>query len=93
MQIGNEPLRLTPEVIARINEELAYQETLHEVGRSDTKDHGVEGRLVMLEAYTRKAIDAWANNCGDDQALDVMRKIAAIAVRGLLTYGCPPRKR
>jgi hypothetical protein len=82
---------MTPEVIEAINEELAYQSTLKGSGRADARDHGVEGQLVTLATYVRKAEDAWTLSAGDEPALDQLRKVAAIAVRALIQYGCPRR--
>lgn len=87
----NTELKLTPEVIEAINEELAYTAGLQTQGRADSVDYGVEGQLVTLSTYTRKAIDAWTNNAGNEQSLHELRKVAAIAIRALLTAGCPRR--
>lgn len=86
------PLEMTPGVIDAINGELQYQATLLDQGRADSTDYGVEGQLVMLAVYTRRAQEAWTNNAGSEQALDVLRKVAAIAVRALEQYGCPRRE-
>ena len=86
-------IRLTQEVAEAINEELAYIESLTEVGRTDEEDHGVAGQLVTLDVYTRKALDSWANNAGDEESLGQLRKVASIAVRALVLYGCPRRMR
>ncbi len=84
-------LQITTEVVTAINEELAYTATLQEQGRSDAVHYGTEGQLLTLNTYARKAIDAWVNNPSDEQALHQLRKCAAIAVRALLTEGCPRR--
>lgn len=86
------PVALTPEVISAINEELTYTASLHSKGRADTRDHGVEGQLVTLEAYTRKAMDAWVHGKGCEPSLDVLRKIAGIVCGALIKYGCPRRE-
>lgn len=88
----NTPIEMSEQVIEAINGELSYQATLQELGRADEEDHGVSGQLVTLEAYTRKAIDAWVHSSGEQEALDTLRKVAAIAVRALEMYGCPRRK-
>lgn len=85
-------LKLTPEVISAIDGELAYQCTLQAQGRADSDDYGVQGQLVTLATYTRKAEDAWVNNSGNTQSLNELRKVAAIAIRALLLYGCPTRQ-
>ncbi len=84
-------MELTPEVISAINDELAYVATLSEQGRSDTVHYGTAGQLLTLSTYTQRAIDAWTENPGNDGALHNLRKVAAIAVRALLTEGCPRR--
>jgi hypothetical protein len=87
----NIELKLTPEVIAAINEELAYTSGLQAQGRADQADYGVEGQLITLYTYTQKALNAWTNNAGPEQSLHELRKVAAIAIRALLTAGCPRR--
>ncbi len=83
-------LKLTDEVIDAVNEELAYTATLVEQGRSDGVHHGLKGQLLTLSVYTRRAVDAWVN-LREDQALHELRKCAPIAIRALLTEGCPRR--
>ncbi len=85
-------ITMSETVISAINEELAYQATLPGSGRADAEDHGVAGQLVTLEVYTRKALQIWTGQAGDEASLDAIRKVAAIAVRALETYGCPRRK-
>lgn len=85
------PVKLTPEVIQAIDEELAYTASLPEEGRADHKDHGIEGQIVTLSTYTRQAQDAWTKNSGEEPALHELRKCAAIALRALILYGCPRR--
>lgn len=84
-------LSMSTEVIDAINEELTYQTTLSGSGRADAVDHGVAGQLVTLGCYVHDANLAWTKNAGDEAALDVLRKVAAIAIRALETYGCPRR--
>jgi hypothetical protein len=86
------PLEMTPLVIDAINGELKYQATLSDQNRADSTDYGVEGQLVTLTVYTRRAQEAWTDNAGSKQALDVLRKVAAIAIRALEQYGCPRRE-
>lgn len=78
-------LTLTDEVIEAINEELKYQAGLTAAGRSDGQHYGVAGQLLTLQTYARRALDAWVNNPGEDQALDELRKCAAIATRAMIT--------
>lgn len=85
-------IELTPEVIEAINEELTYQSTLQGSGRADAREHGVEGQLVTLNVYTQEAMVAWTKCAGDEAALNSLRKVAAIAARALIQYGCPRRE-
>ena len=85
-------LELTDEVIGAINGELAYQASLHDRGRADTTDHGVAGQLVTLNVYADEANRAWVRNNNNGPALDALRKVAAIAIRALILYGCPQRE-
>ncbi len=89
---GLESMEMSEGVISAINGELAYQATLQGSGRHDAREHGVEGQLVTLQVYTHEAMVAWTKNAGDEEALDALRKVAAIAVRALEKYGCPHRK-
>lgn len=84
-------MELTPEVISAINEELAYQGGRAAAGRSDGVHYGTPGQIVTLQTYARHASAAWVANPGDDAALHELRKCAAIAIRALLTEGCPRR--
>ena len=86
-------IEMSEKVIDAINGELSYQSTLQGSGRADAKDHGVEGQLVTLSVYVKKAFEAWTFNNGCDAALDELRKVAAIAIRTLEQYGCPKRKK
>lgn len=88
----NTLLKLTPEVIAAIDEELSYMASLQDLGRADAEDHGVPGQIVTLATYARKAQDAWVNNAGEQQSLHELRKVATIAIRALLLHGCPRRE-
>lgn len=85
-------IQLTLEVIDAINSELAYAGTLQDQGRADADEYGVEGQLITLSTYTRRALDAWTNNASDEQAKHELRKVAAIAIRALILNGCPRRE-
>jgi len=52
---------------------------------------GVGGHLTLLRHYLTKTDEAWAIN-SDASCLDVVRKVAAIAVRALEELGCPIRE-
>ena len=84
-------LKMSDDIVHAIDEELAYQSSLEGQGRVDEQDHGVAGQLVTLEHYTRKATATWVDNAGETEALDSLRKVAAIAIRALELYGCPRR--
>lgn len=85
-------IKMSQNTIDSINEELDYQSTLQGSGRADAREHGVEGQLVTLQVYLQEAMVAWTKNAGDEATCDVIRKVAAIAVRALETYGCPKRE-
>lgn len=89
--MDNQQIQLTPEVIAALNEELAYQNKMAGGKRADAKDNGVCGQVLALETYAAKARDAWTLNKGDAAALSELRKCAAIAIRALVRHGCPRR--
>lgn len=90
--MDTEKIQLTPEVIGAINEELAYQNEMAGTPRASTRDNGLAGQLVTLDTYTRKAIDSWTNQSQNELPLDQLRKVAAIACRALVRFGCPRRK-
>lgn len=76
------------EVYDLINKEREYQDGLgcHPIP--------LEGELLLLEEYVRKARTAYTETMGDQSETptrDVIRKIAAIAVRCLEFHGAPPR--
>jgi hypothetical protein len=47
--------------------------------------------LLLLQDYVDKAQVAWVAHHGDVAALDVIRKVAGIAVRCMEEHGAPPR--
>jgi hypothetical protein len=86
------PISMTTQVITAINEELTYQAKMRARGnRFETQDHMVSGYLLVLKTYLDKSIEAWTMCPGDNEALDGLRKVAAVAVRALLEHGCPRR--
>ena len=89
--MDTDKVQLTPEVINGINQELAYQNEMASTGRADTHDNGLAGQLVALGTHADKARDAWTQSSGNEEALNQLRKCAAIAVRALVRFGCPPR--
>lgn len=77
------------EVYKLIDGERNYQDNLSELARYRQKT--VAEELVIIERYTRKALDAWTDNPGDEAALDVVRKIAATCIRCMEVHGAPSR--
>jgi hypothetical protein len=85
------------EVYAAIDSEREYQDRViaNDPARHDANvdaDHSVGAYLTMLDSYLRKAQDAWTDHAGHDKALDIVRKIAGIAVHCMEDHGAPPRK-
>ena len=75
-----------------IDGERAYQDSLGAERREPREfTHTVGEFLTMLRVYARRADSAWTDNPGDTAALDVVRKIAGIAVRCMEEHGAPPR--
>ena len=76
------------EVFTLIDEERQYQEGI------GCPQVSLEGELLLLGDYVDRARRAYAENFGDEtetKARDIVRKIAAIAVRCIENYGAPPR--
>jgi hypothetical protein len=73
-----------------IDSEIAYQ-TKH----GATWDHGgrpsVEAELLLVQRYARLALDAWAVNHGNTEALHEVRKLAAICTRCMAHHSALPR--
>lgn len=72
-----------------IDGERAYQ--VEQWGSPEHK-HEVGAWLTLLRAYLYKADIAWTENRGDEAALDIIRKIAGIAVACMEQHGAPHRK-
>jgi hypothetical protein len=73
-----------------INSERDYQDTLSS-DRTDGAKHTVGDYIVMLQHYQQELVKAWTANAGTDEALNVMRKIAGIAVHCMEDHGAPVR--
>lgn len=84
------PVNLTQHVIDCIEDEFVYHATLSAQGRADTEDHGISGQLTTLRCYANDADVAWTKK-SSQAALDALRKVAGIALRALVLYGCPRR--
>ena len=55
-------------------------------------NHEVGAFLTMFRAYLLRAEEAWTNSDGDAEALEVVRKLAGIAVNCMEQHGAPQRK-
>jgi len=78
---------------AAIDSERAYQDQVWPTTTNEPRPHRhtVGEEIVLLQSYTGKAVEAWTVNEGDKAALDVIRKIAAIAVRAMELHGVVER--
>lgn len=78
-----------------IDTERDYQDALGEdrceFEQNRMRNHSVGDHLVMLKVYVDRALLAWTDNPGDAKALDVVRKVAGIAVRCMEYHGAPER--
>ena len=79
------------EVYRLIDGERAYQNAMEDKNGWQKKK-AVGEWIVLIHHYTTEMDKAWAKNTGDTQALDVMRKIAGIAVHCMEQNGAPPRQ-
>lgn len=73
-------------VYAAIQQERVYQEDTWPGART------LDGEALLFGRYLHAADVAWSDNPGDEMALDVIRKLAGIAVRCLENHGCPLRE-
>ena len=78
------------EVYKLIDGEREYQNSLPP-SRTNGFHKTVGEYLTMLRCYMTQADVAWTMNAGDDAALDVIRKIAGIAVHCMEDHGAPER--
>lgn len=79
------------EVFELINGERNYQDKLSP-SRTDGSKKTVGDYTTMMSHYVNKLQEAWTMNAGNTAALDVMRKIAAIAVHAMEDHGAPARE-
>lgn len=79
------------EVYELVDGERAYQDSLPHT-RTDGSAKTVGDYLVLLQHYQNEATKAWTVNAGTEAALDVVRKIAGIAVGCMEAHGAPARK-
>lgn len=75
------------EVYAAIDSERTYQQK-----KWGDHQHEVGAYLTMLREYVSKADRAWTDNVGDAAALEMVRKVAGIAVRCMEDHGAPLRQ-
>lgn len=78
-------------VYSAIDGERAYQDE-RPLSVGDGKTKSVGEHIVLLQHYQHKAVEAWTDNQGDREALEVIRKVAAIAVRCMEEHGAPMRQ-
>jgi len=70
--------------------EIEYQNSLNRrTPGSEAKD--VPGFLTLGRRYLRETEDLWADNAGDELALNGLRKLAAIFIRGMVYSGIRSR--
>lgn len=78
-------------VYRAINGERDYQDHLDST-RTDWSKKTVGDYCTMMQYYQNELVKAWTVNAGDNAALDVMRKIAGIAVHCMEDHGVIERK-
>lgn len=79
------------EVYEVIDTERNYQDNLGP-DRTNHQPHTVGNYITMLQHYQGQLVTAWTLNAGDEKALDIMRKIAGIAVHCMEVHGAPKRE-
>jgi len=94
-QLYDDPLALVhgdrSVIYGVIDGERDYQGRLG-ADRTAGKPHEVGAYLLMLSEYVDKAQEAWTGRAGDEGALDVLRKVAGIAVRCMEVHGVAARE-
>ena len=79
------------EVYEAIDTERTYQEVLPPT-RTNGFDHTVGDYITMMQQYQTTLVAEWTLHSGDANALEVMRKIAGIAVHCMEDHGAPQRE-
>lgn len=69
--------------------ELEYQNSLPRRTEDEAKDP--QGFATLGRVYLRRLEDAWADHPGTEPSLPVLRKLAAIFVRGMVYCGVRAR--
>ncbi len=65
--------------------EIQYQDRLPR--RTDDEAKEPAGFATLGRVYLRRLEDTWADNAGTESSLPILRKIAAIFVRGMVYSG------
>ena len=73
-----------------IDSERDYQDALPP-NRTDGRSHSVGDYVTMMQHYQTELVRAWTLNAGDEASLEVMRKIAGIAVHCMEDHGAIKR--
>lgn len=81
-----EPILNRKRVYRMIDTERQYQDELGS-NRTDGRVHTVEGYVVMFQHYLSEAHTDWVTKPGDEYCLNVVRKLAAIAVHAMEEHG------
>jgi len=89
--MGKKIMSRRERVYKTIDGERDYQDNLG-LDRVDGHTHTVGEELILMNVHLDLAKAAWVNNPGDIEALEQVRKIAAIAVRCMENHGNPERK-
>lgn len=76
------------DVYKLIDGEREYQESVWPA--NETTQHS-EHALTLIRIYLRKAEDVWNATKDEQPTMDVIRKIAGIAVRSMEQNGAPKR--
>lgn len=80
------------EVYKIINGERNYQDNMAKQNTYQLGNPTVEAELSLIEHYILEARKKLVTIGGDDVCLDMLRKVAGIAVRCFENHGCPHRK-
>jgi hypothetical protein len=79
------------EVYKLIDGERDYQDHLPP-SRTDYRNHVVGEYMIMIQSYFNRAVERWTNTNSDTEALENIRKIAAICVQCMEHFDTPARK-
>jgi len=82
------------EVYAAIDGERDYQDNTisNKFGHQrDEVCHPVAAEILMMEDYIARARKAWTDEKGTGPALQMVRKVAGLAVRCMENHGAPKR--